>query len=118
VNGHILAMERGKSGENYILGGVNITYNQFFEELARVSGIKRKLFKLPRFLMLFIANLLLFLARLTGKNPMITPGLVMKFLSCYNLSSSRAVTELGYKPTDISSALTSTINWLKLNKDS
>ena len=40
VNGHILAMQKGRSGERYILAGVNVSYNNFFNCLQRLPAKK------------------------------------------------------------------------------
>lgn len=98
VEGHILAMEKGRPGERYILGGENISYNDFFSLLAEVSGKKYRMFHLPLWLMLAFARMLMFWARLTGKSSvMITHGLVKKFSMNFELDGSKARGELGYE---------------------
>src|SRR5690606_16403480 len=71
VNGHILAMESGISGEKYILGGINISFNGLFELLSIVSGKKYRLFHLPFSIILTVSKIELFLAETTGKKPLI-----------------------------------------------
>ena len=44
VSGHLLAMEKGKAGERYVLGGENITYLQFFDYVRKASGVRKRLF--------------------------------------------------------------------------
>lgn len=55
-NGHLLAMSKGLIGEKYILGGENVSYNEFFDTLIKVSQKKYKLFKAPLSLMLAFAR--------------------------------------------------------------
>ena len=120
VTGHILAMEKGLAGENYILGGENVSYNDFFTELSNQCGTNHFLIHFPLSLMLLLSKLLLGFAMLTGKDPLITPPLVKKFIHHWNVSSRKAFTELGYKPISLSSGLKNTLNWineLKLNKN-
>jgi len=112
VSGHILAMEKGLSGENYILGGDNISYNDFFKELGSLSGKKQRMMHIPIALMMLLSNTMLLFAKLFGREPLITPPLVKKFVQHWNVSSSKAIAELGYRPRSIGSGLKSTLTWL------
>ncbi len=115
VNGHILAMENGTPGEKYILGGTNISYNDFFELLAEVSGKKYKLFHLPFPIMLRVSKFELFMAETFGKPPLITPPWIKRYLQNRLLSSQKAVNELNYTITPLDEAIAKTIKWLKSN---
>ncbi len=112
VTGHILAMDKGLSGENYILGGDNISYNDFFAVLGSLSGKKQGMFHIPLAFMMILSHTLLRFAMLSGREPLITPPLVKKFLHHWNVSSSKAIAELGYHPMSIGSGLKSTLTWL------
>jgi nucleoside-diphosphate-sugar epimerase len=112
VNGHILAMDKGVSGEKYLLGGDNISYNEFFDLLAELSGKKYRLFKMPLFFMLMISKAMLFLARNFGVNPAIIPPLVRKFNMNFKLSTEKANKELSYIQTPLKEAFSKTILWL------
>lgn len=96
VNGHILAMEKGRSGERYILGGENISYNHFFDLLSELSGRKNKLIPLPVPLMVAAGYGFMVFSKLTGKPPLITPSWAKKFSHDWSLSSEKAKRELGY----------------------
>ncbi len=113
VTGHLLAMEKGRSGERYILGGENASYRQFFATLAAVSGKKYILFGIPLFILTALAGVMLFFARLTGKSPMLTPALARKFSRDYRVSSGKAEQILGYKPSGLASGLEKTVAWLR-----
>ena len=117
ISGHILALEKGKSGEKYILGGSNITYNDFFDLLAKVSGKKFKMFHLPLFLMIIVAKFELFMADNFGKKPLITPPWVKRFQQNRPLSSEKAKKEIQYSPTPLEIGIKNTINWLRMNYD-
>ena len=112
VTGHILAMKKGLPGENYILGGSSATYNEFFAELADLCGKKYRMFQISLPLMLLISYGLLFYAKITGKEPLITPPLVKRFVHQWNVSSSLAVKQLGYNPLDLNQGLKKTLAWL------
>lgn len=117
VKGHILAMEKGKSGHRYILGGENASYKFFFETLASVSGIKKNLLKLPVPIMILAARIMLLFAKLFNKSPLIVPSLAKKFSKNFRLDTSRAQKELGLKPISLQKGLEITINWLNDTKN-
>ena len=116
VNGHILAMEKGRNGERYLLGGENMSYNQFFQTLKEVSGKKYFLLKIPLFFMLCIARLIMLKTYIFGVKPMITPDLVRKFNYNFNISSSKAMKELGYSPLNFRGGLQETLEWLTMKQ--
>jgi nucleoside-diphosphate-sugar epimerase len=113
VNGHILAMEKGQSGEKFNLGWINASYSDFFSLLAEVSGKKRRLVKAPIPLMVHASGLLTILTRLSGGSPPITPKWVKKYLHDWAVSSEKAQKELGYSITPLKEGLEKTIEWLK-----
>ena len=113
VKGHILAMQYGKSGEKYLLGGENATYRQFFDMIGQVCGHHLKLIKMPYHLMLFFAKIQQFLADNFGRPPLITPAFVRKYLYNWHSSSAKAEKELGYKITPLREGIKNTVDWLK-----
>lgn len=116
VSGHILAMEKGKPGERYILGGENISYNQLFNLVRQAGGINFKLYKIPLWFMLTIASLMGLWSRISGQSPLILPGLVKKFNHNWIVSSDKAVRELGYHPMNALEGIENTVNWFRQNK--
>ncbi|MEA3462543.1 MAG: SDR family oxidoreductase [Bacteroidota bacterium] len=113
VSGHLLAMEKGKPGERYVLGGENISYLQLFDYVREVSGVRKKLFKIPLLFMLAAAGLMMVLSKLTGRPPLIVPNLVRKFNHNWIVSSDKAVRDLGYQPLDARMGITETVQWIK-----
>lgn len=99
VQGHILAMEHGKHGERYVLGGENLTYLELFQRAGKVAGCDYRLFRMPLPVMLSAAWLMKLWAELTGKAPMITPGWVRKYSHNWSVSSEKAIRMLGYTIT-------------------
>lgn len=116
VNGHILALEKGKSGEKYILSGTNISYNGFFEKLAKVNGKKYRMVHFPFFLMQWVSKFELFMAETFGKPPLITPAWTKRYLQDRLLSGKKAIHEIDYTVTPLEEGLLKTINWLNTNK--
>lgn len=115
VTGHILAMEKGKRGERYILGGENLSYNDFFRILSELTGNQYFMFRMPLGLMEMIAGALLGGAKLAGTNPPITPALIRKYHHHWNVDSGYAVRELGYHPVDFRTGAGLTLEWLAQN---
>jgi farnesol dehydrogenase len=113
VNGHILAMKNGISGEKYILGGTNISFNRFFSLLSAVSLKNYQLFHLPFPIILFVSKIEIFLAETTGKKPLITPPWAKKYLQNRPVSSRKAINELNYAITPLDEGIRKTLEWLK-----
>ncbi|MFW5752155.1 MAG: NAD-dependent epimerase/dehydratase family protein [bacterium] len=112
VNGHILAMQDGRLGERYILGGVNISYNDFFNAIGKIKGKNYGMIHIPYWLMMCIAHFMMLLSKI-GIPPAITPSLVKKFSMNWNLSSSKAINELKYEITPFKETIQETLNWLR-----
>jgi nucleoside-diphosphate-sugar epimerase len=112
VNGHLLAMERGRAGEKYILGGVNISYREFFDLIRKISCIRAYIIPLSRYKVRGWAFLQAINHVVTGKPPVFTGKAVGRFFSNYCFSSEKAVRELGYRVTPVEEALKQTIHFL------
>jgi nucleoside-diphosphate-sugar epimerase len=113
VAGHIGAMQKGRSGESYLLGGEDASYNRFFELVKQQSGIPRKLMHIPEKLLLIISRSITFGARITRSKPLITPEWAKKYLSDWSVSSQKAVQELGYTITPLQKGLHKTLRTLQ-----
>ena len=116
VNGNISAMERGRSGERYIFGGVNVTFNELMDTIKKYSGIEKKLRHIPFPVLNALSYLMLWNAKLTGKYPMITPDWVAKYKYDWALNSSKAVNELGYTIRPFEEGIKETVEWVKQNR--
>jgi len=116
VNGHILAMQKGRSNERYILSGVNASYIEFFNTLANVSGKKVKLYSLPVWAMMTAGYGMTAFTKLTGKAPLLTIKWIKKYFYDWSLSCEKAQRELGYTYIPLDEGLKKTIAWMKSNK--
>jgi nucleoside-diphosphate-sugar epimerase len=112
VAGHLLAAINGKAGESYILGGENLTFNRLFQVLSKITGKNRLLINIPVWLMIILAAIMEFQARFTGIPPLITSPLIRKYLNHWNLSSEKAIRQLGYKITPFNEGVIKTLTWL------
>jgi farnesol dehydrogenase len=115
AEGHILALEKGRNGEGYILGGENADHRKMFSLAEKLGGIKYPPLKMPFFAAKMKGCLDVSIARLFGKQPEVTPGAVNVFTQNWAYDSSKAVKELGYKMTSFEEGLKLTIGWLKKN---
>jgi nucleoside-diphosphate-sugar epimerase len=116
VKGHISALEHGVSGEKYILGGTNVSYNEFFDTIGEVQGKKFKLLHLPDPAISAFASFELFCAENFRKPPLITPLWVKRYNQNRPVSSQKAIKELSYSVTPLSEGIEKTILWLNLMK--
>lgn len=112
VNGHLLAMQNGRSGEQYILGGENVSYKKFFKTIDTITSERHLLIKMPFPVMLGIAYIMILLNRIFGIIPRITPAHVRKFNYNWEVNITKAVTELGYRITSLEEGLRKTISWI------
>lgn len=113
VSGHILAALHGQPGHRYALGGENLTFRQFFDILAEVTGRHRRLIPLPVWMMVAAAKAMEWQAVITAIPPMITAPWVKKYLNHWSLSSHKAMTELGYNITPFREGAKITLEWLR-----
>jgi len=109
----IRAMIKGRSGERYLAGGDNLSFNDFFYTLARVSGKSHRMFHLPTVFMMVTARGMEYTSNLTGRTPPITPDFVRRYNHNWAVSSEKARQELGYHPIPIEEGLRKTIEWIK-----
>ena len=112
VNGHILAMEKGVAGENYILGGENISYGELLKTVTQLAAIKNRIVKMPVALVKGIA----FLSQLINSNTELTPSLITRFAKNRMLNSEKAMNCLGYQVTSFNEGILHTIYFLKHTK--
>jgi len=105
-------MQKRKNGERYCLAGVNASYIEFFDLLAKLTGKKTSLIKLPVWAMMFAGNGLELCTKLTGKPPLLTVPWIRKYYYDWSMSSEKAQRELGYTCISLEEGLQKTIDWL------
>ncbi|MBN2098186.1 MAG: SDR family oxidoreductase [Dehalococcoidia bacterium] len=115
ARGHILAAAKGKVGEKYILGNVNMTLKEFFDLVADVAGMQRLKTKFPFPAVLAVSYLYVLTAAITKKPPTLTPALARLNHSYMYFDPSKAVKELGFQQTPIRTTVEKAINWFREN---
>lgn len=113
AQGHILAMEKGRPGQRYILGGENVSLRDLLRMVDRVSGKRHLHLPTFRIVALLFAEFQKKRAEWLDVYPRITPGWVKTFLVDWAHSSEKARRELGYRPTPLVEAVRITYEWLQ-----
>ena len=113
VTGHIQAMQYGLSGEKYILGGENISYDTFFNEIRALSGSKAKLIQVPKFIVKGWAFIQWCKYLFTKIEPFVTIKGIHHIFIKKEYSIEKAKQQLKYHPTPLTEALKQTIHFLK-----
>jgi dihydroflavonol-4-reductase len=115
AEGHFLALEKGRIGENYILGGTDVSLQAMLADIAHLTGRKAPRIKLPRGPLFPLAYGAQAFARLTGKEPMLTADALR--MSRYHMffSSAKAQAALGYHARPYIQGLVDAITWFGAN---
>ena len=115
AQGHLLALEKGKTGERYILGNKNLTLKALLEQLSLLTGLTAPQQTLPIWLPLGVAWVEEYLLFPLGKKPSIPiDGVKMSKQPMY-YDTSKAIKELGLPSSPIEIALKDAINWFTNN---
>jgi len=113
ATGHLLAFQRGRPGERYILGGEDMTLREILFHIAQLVGRKPPRIRLPTAVVLPIAYAAEAVARVTGRPGRITLEAVRMSRKRMFFSSDKARRELGYQWRPPAEALRDAIAWLR-----
>jgi nucleoside-diphosphate-sugar epimerase len=112
VDGHLLAMKFGRSGERYILGGENISYAQLLQVVREIIP-GRIVIKIPKKILQALGALQIVRFHLTKKQPALAPSAIERYYLNAAFSSQKAIEELNYKITPFAKGIADTIHQLK-----
>ena len=116
ARGHVKALEKGRSGERYILGGENLTLKQILDRLAAITGLPSPKVKLPYFFALATGVVdEMVTGRLLGREPRATIDAVRMGRKTMFVSSAKAERELGWRPGPVDGALRRSVEWFQAN---
>lgn len=115
--GHLLAMEKGRIGEKYLLAHRegNISYREYLKIVSRLSGVKVPDRRIPRGVYGAMARVMEFFAFLTGKPPLVTYRSAMYGSQYLYYNPEKAILELGLPQTPIEQAIRDGIEWFQKN---
>ena len=116
ARGHLLAMEKARPGERYIMGGENLTLKQILNKLAELTGLPAPTVKVPHGVAMGFAMFdQFFTGMVLGKEPRATIDAVKMGRKKMFASSAKAEHELGYKVLPVEDALRRAVEWFQTN---
>jgi dihydroflavonol-4-reductase len=113
--GHLLAFEKGKVGERFILGSENLTLAEILGIVARLTDRPPPRWRIPHDVVMPIAGLAEIWARLSGREPFATRDGVRLARKKMFFSSDRAIRQIGYRPRPAEAALADAVAWFAQN---
>jgi len=114
--GHLAALEKGRSGERYILGGENLTLKQILDKLAQITGLPSPRVRVPYFVALAAGAVdELVTGRMLGREPRATIDAVRMGRKKMFVTTGKAERELGWKPVSVDGALRRAVDWFSRN---
>jgi dihydroflavonol-4-reductase len=111
ARGHLLAAERGRAGERYILGHRNLSLMEIFQLLARITGIRAPRVRVPYAAAWLAALGMEGVSRLTGRAPRASLTAVRMARKRMHFSAAKAVRDLGLPQTPVDVALADAVSW-------
>src|SRR5208337_4903745 len=116
ARGHVQALEKGRSGERYILGGENLTLKQILDRLAVITNLPSPTVKLP-YIFALAAGVVdeMVTGRLLGREPRATIDAVRMGRKMMFVSSAKAERELGWRMVPVDGALRRSVEWFRDN---
>jgi dihydroflavonol-4-reductase len=116
ARGHIQALEKGRAGERYILGGENLTLKQILDRLAAITGLKSPTVKLPYVFALATGVVdEMVTGRLMRREPRATIDAVRMGRKMMFVRSAKAERELGWRTIPVDGALRRSVEWFRAN---
>jgi dihydroflavonol-4-reductase len=116
ARGHIAALEKGRPGQRYILGGENLTLKQILDKLGHITGLPSPKVKLPYFFALATGVVdEAITGRLFGREPRATVDTVRMGKKKMFANSAKAERELGWRIVPVEAALRRAVEWFRNN---
>jgi dihydroflavonol-4-reductase len=114
ARGHVMALEKGRSGQRYILGGENLTLKQILDKLAVITGLPSPTVEVPHFVALGAAVVdELWTGRILGREPRATIDAVRMGRKKMFVASTKAERELGWQMVPVDAALGRAADWFR-----
>jgi dihydroflavonol-4-reductase len=111
--GHVLALENGRVGERYILGGQDVSLRQMLADIAALTGRRPPTVNLPRAPLYPLAMIAEAAARVSRKEPFVTRDALDMAAHHMFFSSAKAERELGYRARPYGEALVDALAWFR-----
>ncbi|MGI9055191.1 MAG: NAD-dependent epimerase/dehydratase family protein [Pyrinomonadaceae bacterium] len=115
ANAFFNALDKGRHGERYLLGAVNLTFAEFFKRLERLTGVSAPMIKIPKSVAVFGANFIDSIYKNFNKTTPFEASEVEMGEYFWYFDSSKAAEELDFKTRDPQETLQGTIKYLREN---
>jgi dihydroflavonol-4-reductase len=116
ARGHFAALEKGRAGERYILGGENLTLKQILDKLAAITGLPSPTIRFPYVVALATGVVdEIVTGRILGREPRATIDAVRMGRKKMFVTSAKAERELGWKVVAVDDALRRAADWFRAN---
>ncbi len=116
ARGHVAALEQGRSGERYILGGENLTLKQILDKLAAITGLPSPKIKVPYVVALATGVVdQVVTGYIRNREPRATIDAVRMGRKKMFVSSGKAERDLGWKTVPVDYALRRAVEWFQTN---
>jgi len=116
AHGHVAALEKGRSGERYILGGENLTLKQILDKLAAITGLRSPKIRVPYVVALATGVVdEMVTGHILRREPRVTIDAVRMGRKKMFVSSAKAGRELGWKTVPVDDALRRAVEWFQAN---
>ena len=116
AQGFILAAEKGRSGETYILSGDRLMVREVVQTVWEAAGCWYPSIKIPLWLAYFVADLMPFYTDLTGVQPFFTRYSLEAVCSNSRISHAKAGRELGFQPRPARQAIVDSVRWIRAQR--
>ncbi|MGF1487915.1 MAG: hopanoid-associated sugar epimerase [Prochloraceae cyanobacterium] len=117
AKGHILALEKGKTAERYILGNENLSLKALLDRLSQITGLPTPKNTVPLWLPLTVAAIDEYILSFFGKSPnLAVDGVKMSAQKMY-YNPAKAIKELGLPQSSVTIALQDAVNWFENRRD-
>jgi dihydroflavonol-4-reductase len=110
---HISAVEKGRTGERYLLGGADASFLEVVQVIGRLTGRKVPTRTVPEIALKLAGTTRAAKAFFTGREPDLTPEAARMVSKNLTVDSSKAERELGYRPVPLETILTDCYDWLR-----
>lgn len=113
IEAHILALQNGRAGEKYIVGGENASYEKLFTTISECNQTKIPVVKINYTVLKTGLFLKVLIDKLLFKEPSLTPKLLDYLFTNRSVSSQKAISQLGYEITPLETGVERTLKFLK-----
>ena len=110
---HVVAYEKGRTGERYLLGGVHASFKEIFDTIGGIVGKKTPNMPLPPWLLSTLAVVMERISLITNREPLLSPEKVALLNQPVRIDSSKAERELGFSTCSLQEMFNDCYRWMQ-----